>query len=184
MLFRSPLSATGLENGITGSGLEDEFTRSLSASRKEPSGGSTTESSDSDGAVDTSAAQRVDLVPSSHAAVVKLGIVSELGPDGKRREASAATDVTDLTESSDAGHFELPARPQSADPEGDAGSRSSRHIEMPTSDSKSSLKPVKRSAPALSINSFDIMRVLGKGCAGKVSPRFHVLLVSWINAVW
>lgn len=79
---------------------------------------------------------------------------------------------------------ELPSRPRTAPVEDesskskdDPGARGSRRIEVPTP-AGTNLEPLKSPArsrtasrlvkPALTIDSFEIMRVLGKGCAGKV----------------
>lgn len=153
---------------VGGESLEDEMTTALSAGRKELSGESSS-ASDSSDSVDTSVAQRVDLFDlASSVQTGKLGALDEdLEGGGKRREASSATDVTDMSGSSEAGIFELPSRPRTADQE--PGSRTSRIIEMPQLDPKpSKVVTTSPSPPALSIDSFDCMRVLGKGCAGKV----------------
>lgn len=92
---------------------------------------------------------------------------------------------------------ELPSRPRTAPAEDELSKskedapRGSRRIEVPTP-AGATLEPLKSPArsrtasksakPALTIDSFEIMRVLGKGCAGKVllvkqkdSDKFYAL---------
>ncbi|KAI5479029.1 protein serine/threonine kinase [Pseudohyphozyma bogoriensis] len=85
--------------------------------------------------------------------------LGEEADEGQRRAASTA----EMTDSSEL--FEIPSRPHTTDGGAvEEGRRTSRTIEMPLTASPKT----KRKESALTINDFECMRVLGKGCAGKV----------------
>lgn len=122
---------------------------------------------------------------------------------GMRRDVSDYTMASSVSgasanESAEGGVIELPSRPRTADPEnekhrllGIAGVRNSRTIEIPKIHGEEvGTEKRKKKEGELGIDSFDILRVLGKGCAGKVSllrlcPRpCDVALVLTIHAVF
>jgi serum/glucocorticoid-regulated kinase 2 len=160
----SPSRDAGAGDGIIDTTLARNGLHAVSRSNLDPS------ESGGYAELDTSGAQhlsffRLPAIPSS-----KL----DFNVDGERREPSSATDMTDLTESSDMGDtgiLELPSRPRTAMSESDPGPRGSRTIEMPgpqTAPPSPRSRTVSKRSKAMTIDSFEIMRVLGKGCAGKV----------------
>lgn len=124
------------------------------------------DSSSGDGFFDTSTAAHLSLLPLPSDPSRKL----DTAQAADRRGASEATD---LTGSSETGVFELPSRPTTAEPGDGPGSRRSRIVEMPgqAEAKQARRRTTSKASVTMTIDSFECMRVLGKGCAGKVCSK-------------
>lgn len=98
---------------------------------------------------------------------------SQVEPEGVRRLLRQASGVTDMTSGDRSSVFEIPSRPTTAEPGDGPGSRRSRIISVPRKKGEKEGKvsgQKRKDSLGMTIQDFECMRVLGKGCAGKVCP--------------